>query len=451
MFIVIEPTEKQAYASLFSSAPFSFPSWIQGGIVPIEVIIANRIQQNATNQQIFAPVNASAYAIKVALGNGYLGPLAGQWFLQSGVNLSSGTVTNTKRFIIQNYVAGDDFTNIGAATNTTGVEFVAIGTTPTTWTNGSDLQEICANLNWNSAASDVQTALNNMAIVTAAGGVTVTTSGTLFIAQWAAPGAVTTLVGNGGGLAPLSIVDVSPLITGTSQIEAVQTVRLVQNPGAFQLLGNASAAASVACIRTQIGGGGFNETWQVVVDSRSFAGIFNLVFTNAASAVQESNPIVFNTTDVAMQSTLQALTNIGVGNLSVSQVAPWTYVLQFIGSLANQAINAAAFVGAPGGLQVPLGRYDNLNLQTAALDLILNGAQSAGIKCEIRSQPPAGVEDYVLQQSQTLISSIVPPASSTPAPTLVVNAENINFNGLPTSLPATSGILWNNGGTLAIS
>jgi len=40
---------------------------------------------------------------------------------------------------IKNYVSGDDFTNIGAASNATGVEFVISGSTPTTWTNGSEL------------------------------------------------------------------------------------------------------------------------------------------------------------------------------------------------------------------------------------------------------------------------------------------------------------------------
>jgi hypothetical protein len=41
-------------------------------------------------------------------------------------------------------VASDSFTNVGAASNTTGVEFVATGTTPTTWTNASTLNRIGA-------------------------------------------------------------------------------------------------------------------------------------------------------------------------------------------------------------------------------------------------------------------------------------------------------------------
>lgn len=40
-------------------------------------------------------------------------------------------------YTIATYETGDDFTNVGAASNAQDVEFIATGTTPTTWTNGS--------------------------------------------------------------------------------------------------------------------------------------------------------------------------------------------------------------------------------------------------------------------------------------------------------------------------
>jgi len=63
------------------------------------------------------------------------GSLAGQ---------TSGTLTRGKRYRITTFVAGDSFTNVGAGSNATGVEFVATGTTPTTWTNASTLNRIGA-------------------------------------------------------------------------------------------------------------------------------------------------------------------------------------------------------------------------------------------------------------------------------------------------------------------
>jgi hypothetical protein len=56
--------------------------------------------------------------------------------------LTSGTLNFSKRYRIDNYVSGDDFTNLGAGSNASGVEFIATGTTPTTWSNGSSLRQI---------------------------------------------------------------------------------------------------------------------------------------------------------------------------------------------------------------------------------------------------------------------------------------------------------------------
>lgn len=55
---------------------------------------------------------------------------------------TSGTVVSGQRYKIITFATGDDFTNIGAASNADGVVFDATGTTPTTWTNGSVLSPV---------------------------------------------------------------------------------------------------------------------------------------------------------------------------------------------------------------------------------------------------------------------------------------------------------------------
>lgn len=55
---------------------------------------------------------------------------------------TSGVLIVGKRYRIQTYVAGDDFTNLGASSNASGVEFVASATTPTVWSNASTLLRI---------------------------------------------------------------------------------------------------------------------------------------------------------------------------------------------------------------------------------------------------------------------------------------------------------------------
>jgi len=52
---------------------------------------------------------------------------------------TSGSLEIGSRYLINSYQYGDDFTNVGAPSNANGVEFVASGTTPAVWTNGSSL------------------------------------------------------------------------------------------------------------------------------------------------------------------------------------------------------------------------------------------------------------------------------------------------------------------------
>ena len=60
--------------------------------------------------------------------------------LEGGAESTSGSLVEGKMYLIVSFETGDDFTNVGASDNETGVVFKATGTTPTTWTNGSKLR-----------------------------------------------------------------------------------------------------------------------------------------------------------------------------------------------------------------------------------------------------------------------------------------------------------------------
>lgn len=49
------------------------------------------------------------------------------------VSATSGSLVVGEAYEIETFTAGDDFTNVGAASNAKGIQFVATGTTPTTW------------------------------------------------------------------------------------------------------------------------------------------------------------------------------------------------------------------------------------------------------------------------------------------------------------------------------
>jgi hypothetical protein len=54
-------------------------------------------------------------------------------------NLDNGTLVIGKTYEIAYYEAGDDFTNVGAPSNASGVKFVATGTTAASWSGTTEL------------------------------------------------------------------------------------------------------------------------------------------------------------------------------------------------------------------------------------------------------------------------------------------------------------------------
>jgi hypothetical protein len=71
--------------------------------------------------------------------------------------ITSGNLVPGRQYKIVTFVAGDDFRNVGAASNASGVTFTASGTTPTAWTHGSTLQALPGQVEYQPIADDVAT------------------------------------------------------------------------------------------------------------------------------------------------------------------------------------------------------------------------------------------------------------------------------------------------------
>lgn len=92
------------------------------------VSAANFITTNAQNGKTIPNYN------QAPLGNLHSNAIGTQPSYQT-----SGTLIAGQLYTIVNFVASDVFTNVGAAANATGQTFIATGTTPTTWSNGSSV------------------------------------------------------------------------------------------------------------------------------------------------------------------------------------------------------------------------------------------------------------------------------------------------------------------------
>lgn len=129
------------------------------GVIVTPVEVGNTITYTVCLSTAFVNLVNSFYNTIVEQGNNIVvaGPdisgitrtftVSGQkTLLTAGNNITvtltyqvSGVLVVGTQYTIANYVATDNFTNVGG-TNVTGNVFIATGTTPTTWTNGSSLQ-----------------------------------------------------------------------------------------------------------------------------------------------------------------------------------------------------------------------------------------------------------------------------------------------------------------------
>lgn len=168
----------------------------------------------------------------LGIGTPGASPSGGTFWL--GVSsATSGSLTNTKRYQIQTYVAGDDFTNCGAAENASGVIFTKINGSPTDWSNGSTLIEITTDIAYSASAATLEAALEATDAIT---GVSVTKSGTapVFVIEWDAVGAQSALIGGPSNLTPASAAVTSELRAGSASETEKQLVRLTRQPYALQ-------------------------------------------------------------------------------------------------------------------------------------------------------------------------------------------------------------------------
>ena len=171
----------------------------------------------------------------LAIGNPGAEPTGGTFRL--GVSsATSGSLTNSKHYLIYDYQSGDDFTNCGASANASGIIFTKTNGSPTDWTHGSTIYEVTHAIAYNATAATVQTELNATTAI-GADGVTVTkpTAAAAYVVEWNSAGnkdALTNAVV--GTLTPDSSVVVSTIRAGTASVTERQLVRLTQIPAALQ-------------------------------------------------------------------------------------------------------------------------------------------------------------------------------------------------------------------------
>lgn len=230
-----------------------------------------------TAERLFDDVDVSTATVRTFLGTPDELPSSGTFPLAPVAAQTSGVLVSGKRYLIVAYVSGDSFTNVGASANASGNIFTATGTTPTTWTNASSVQEITANLDVDATYTEVQTALNATAAITALGGVAVTkpTGGNYKVTFTGAFGAQTDISGPVvANMTPYSIVAVSTIRAGTTTLHEVQLIRLIAIPYCAAVISTALPSAGSSVETIQAATSRIPQTVRLALDPQPYGGSF---------------------------------------------------------------------------------------------------------------------------------------------------------------------------------
>lgn len=234
------------------------------------------------------------------------------------------------------------------------------------------------------SAEDLATAINALASITSAGGVSVTgTAAGPWKIKFTSVGARDTLTANVALLEPLGEAQIYPEVEGDASTQEVQYLRIKQAALAEQGTWSDISASTVGISTLQAGSGSANEIQRIALSPYPRGGTFTLTWSGQTTA-----PIAFDATAATLQAALEALSNIATGDVSVTKQASGIWLVEFTGTkaLADQA----EFTASSAGLLSYEGKTGRLSLQRPAVQNYLdanadeNGVATAWLEIEIQ-------------------------------------------------------------------
>lgn len=258
-------------------------------------------------------------------------------------------------------------------------------------------------LDYDSTAQEIQAAL---AMASITGSVEEIGTG-YFKFTFTSPGTQAQITADATNLAPLSIVEIGTLVEGDTDTREVQTIRLMQSPAAYAVLTEDSTPTVAGVTVLATGGTGVNHKVRITLDPLPYDGRFSITIGGHETAM-----VAFDVSDEDLTTALEALTSVGAGNVSVFRETIGQYLVSFQGTKAATAMGT--ITADDSALLSITTKSGELDLRTAAIQLMLNGAETEDAFLEIEGTPPAGTPQKLYRQPVTIVGSIITPGSLAP-------------------------------------
>lgn len=288
----------------------------------------------------------------------------------------------------------------------------ASGTFTLSW--GGDTTAAIA---YNASAATVQTALNALASITTAGGVTVSASadGGPYQVTWNTAGSRAAITGEPAALYPLSVITVYTDREGTVSLREIQILSLDRSPAALAETFTALASPGGSVSTLQAGASGTPEIQRIALDESTHDGTFTLTFSGQTTAA-----LSWDITAADLKTALEALSNIAVGDVAITGAFPqWDVTFQgaLTGNQPQMTISTAGLIG-------PQGIEGTLSLATGGIEALLDGDAQVETEIEIAFSI-SGTPVTLYQGSVTVQNDLIPnaPAVTTSGPTYYTASE----------------------------
>ena len=345
--LFIEPTLGVAYASFSGSTQVSNPSFYLGDKAQLEIYLVNDTGLATFPRQ---EADSSGLSFKVAVGQIDESPTGGTWLLSYGGNTTSA-------------------------------------------------------LAYNATADQVQTALNALASITSAGGVTVTRIADNYNVVFNQDGARTALTSDSDSLLPLSVAGISVLQEGTASAPAIYLVHLQRTVAAFAS-SFTPVSASTASVTTLSAWDGGRVTYRVSISPDPKGGTFSLMFDALTGTDVTTSAISAGASALDVQNALNR--DALLDEVTVQQVGAFAWDVT---ATIQPGTNGLTVSGA--GLLSFSGYKGELNLNTASAISLLDGADSIQTTLEVEITS-ASNPLTVLQIPCTLRAAVVDEAAVEP-------------------------------------
>ncbi|CAB4162425.1 hypothetical protein UFOVP779_40 [uncultured Caudovirales phage] len=316
--LFIDPRNNLAFGNFSGNSQISRPVFTLGDTAGIEIYLVESTQLNTyPRQELAFPVSPG---IKVAVGEIDEAPTAGTWSMSYG-----GDTT--------------------------------------------------AALAYNVTAAQLQTALNALASITSAGGVTVSKIGDNYNITFNQPGVRTEFTTNGSALVPLSTATVATLQAGTSSKPQISLVHL-QRTVAGLATSFTQTEASQITILSLSAWDGIKATYRASISPDPKGGSFTLTFNPLAGTVVSTPSINVGAVALDVQNALNI--NSLLNNVTVTQVGAYDYDI----TVSTQPGNLGLTANGSGILSYN-GFKGDISLNTAEAISLLDGADSIDTVLEV--------------------------------------------------------------------